>query len=330
MTWSKSPISLYAALLISAMTSAFAPAFAQKNSNCFNATMPPMDVIAACDQNIASDPRDAQVYQARGAAWYRLADYDRAIADFSQSISIDPKYIRAFYNRALAAEKKGKLDDALADLKYFSDLDPSFPDARTAIARVNEAKKKAAAAAVKFPVVRYPPSPSAERINPTPSNSAQNKPLEVVVAEPVPSEKRVALVIGNSTYQHISRLDNPVNDARLMADALRGAGFTLIGGGAQIDLDKVSFDTAIQSLGDQIAGADVALFYYAGHGVQVRGSNYLVPVNANPTKEADVDFQMVDVTLVLRQMEGSGTKLNFVILDACRNTRSAVGACDRR
>ena len=66
-------------------------------------------------------------------------------------------------------------------------------------------------------------------------------------------------------------------------------------------------------------GADVALFYYAGHGVQVSGSNYLVPVSANPTREADVDFQMVDVNLVLRQMQGSGTRLNMVILDACRN-----------
>ena len=63
----------------------------------------------------------------------------------------------------------------------------------------------------------------------------------------------------------------------------------------------------------------MALFYYAGHGVQVRGANYLVPVGANPTREADVDFQMLDTNLVLRQMEGSGTRLNLVILDACRN-----------
>ena len=66
--------------------------------------MPPMDVIAACDQNIASDSRDAQVYQARGAAWYRIGDYDRAIADFTQSINIDPKYIRAFYSRGVFTE----------------------------------------------------------------------------------------------------------------------------------------------------------------------------------------------------------------------------------
>lgn len=75
----------------------------------------------------------------------------------------------------------------------------------------------------------------------------------------------------------------------------------------------------MQSFGNQLQGADVGLFYYAGHGVQVRGANYLVPVGANPTKEADVDFQMLDSNLVLRQMEGAGTKLNIVILDACRN-----------
>jgi Caspase domain len=143
--------------------------------------------------------------------------------------------------------------------------------------------------------------------------------LVLLMAEPAAADKRVALVVGNSAYENVSRLDNPVNDARLMADTLRGIGFTLIGGTALTDVDKVKFDSAVQSFGNQIAGADVALFYYAGHGVQVRGSNYLVPVSANPTKEADVDFQMVDVALVLRQMEGSGTKLNFVILDACRN-----------
>jgi Caspase domain len=133
------------------------------------------------------------------------------------------------------------------------------------------------------------------------------------------ADKRVALVVGNSAYQNVSRLDNPVNDARLMADTLRSVGFSLVGGAALTDLDKGKFDSAVQNFGNQIAGADVALFYYAGHGVQVRGSNHLVPVNANPTREADVDFQMVDVALVLRQMEGSGTKLNLVILDACRN-----------
>ena len=133
------------------------------------------------------------------------------------------------------------------------------------------------------------------------------------------AEKRVALVVGMSRYQFITALDNPKNDARLIANTLKGLGFSLVGGGAQFDLDKPAFDRAVQSFGQQVAGADVALFYYAGHGLQVRGTNWLVPITANPSREADVDFQMVDASLVLRQMESAGTRLNLMILDACRN-----------
>jgi Caspase domain/Domain of unknown function (DUF4189) len=143
--------------------------------------------------------------------------------------------------------------------------------------------------------------------------------FSLVLAAPAFADKRFALVIGNSAYQSVAPLDNPKNDASLMAKTLDGLGFTLIGGGAQLDLDKAALDRAVQSFGQQIQGADVALFYYAGHGVQVSGANYLVPINANPTRETDVDFQMVDINLVLRQMQGAGTRLNLVILDACRN-----------
>jgi uncharacterized caspase-like protein len=135
---------------------------------------------------------------------------------------------------------------------------------------------------------------------------------------PARADKRIALVVGNSAYKNVTPLDNPRNDASLMADTLRALGFAVVGG-AQLDVDKTQFDRAVQSFSDQIQGADVGLFYYAGHGVQVRGSNYLVPVTANPTRESDVDFQLVDTALVLRHMEGAGTKLNIVILDACRN-----------
>src|ERR1700727_1568975 len=136
---------------------------------------------------------------------------------------------------------------------------------------------------------------------------------------PALADKRIALVVGNSNYQNVTRLENPRNDATLMATTLRSLGFTLVGDGPQLDLDKAALDLAVQKFGSTLEGADVAMFYYAGHGVQIRGANFLVPVGANPTREADVDFQMVDVGLVLRQMEGSGTRLNLVVLDACRN-----------
>jgi TPR repeat protein len=133
------------------------------------------------------------------------------------------------------------------------------------------------------------------------------------------TEHRVALVIGNAGYQHVDRLSNPGNDAKLIADTLKKSGFALVGGGAQLDLDKAGFDRLVQEFGKQIQGADVALFYYAGHGMQVDNTNWLVPVDANPTRQQDLDFQMINAEIVLKQMDGANTRLNVLILDACRN-----------
>ena len=136
---------------------------------------------------------------------------------------------------------------------------------------------------------------------------------------PCMAQQRVALVVGNSGYRSVGRLANPGNDATLVARTLKASGFTLVGGDAQLDLDKPRFDAAVEQFGRAIARAEVALFYYSGHGLQVNGTNYLVPVDANPTRTQDLDFQMVSADLVLRQMSGSSTKLNIIILDACRN-----------
>src|SRR4051812_44950827 len=119
---------------------------------------------------------------------------------------------------------------------------------------------------------------------------------------PEQPERRVALVVGNFDYEHIGRLSNPGNDADLIAKTLQTLGFSLVGGGALKNVDKTRFDQAVQAFGKAAEGANVALFYYAGHGLQVRGVNYLVPVTANPTREADVDFQMLSMELLLRQM----------------------------
>jgi hypothetical protein len=143
--------------------------------------------------------------------------------------------------------------------------------------------------------------------------------LALLSAAPAAAEKRVALVIGNSAYKNVTPLDNPSKDATLMATTLSSVGFTLVGGAAQLDLDREAMANIVQRFGRELEGADVALFYYAGHGVQVAGQNYLVPVGANPTRQTDVDWQMIEVGKVLNQMQASGTRLNLVILDACRN-----------
>jgi hypothetical protein len=135
----------------------------------------------------------------------------------------------------------------------------------------------------------------------------------LTVAAPAHAEKRVALIIGNSAYRS-ARLENPQHDAELMAETLRSVGFTLVGGSAQLDLDGGKFRDAIKEFGKELQGADVGLFYYAGHGAQVRGQNYLIPIDAT-----DVDLDMIDANAVLRQMQGAGPSVNIVILDACRN-----------
>jgi hypothetical protein len=138
---------------------------------------------------------------------------------------------------------------------------------------------------------------------------------------PPTGENRVALVIGNSRYTHVPILDNPNNDAELIAKALRAQGFDLVGDGAMLDLDKAGLDQALESFGRRLAqtpGA-VAVFYYAGHGMQPDGRNYLLPVDANPTKPSDLPRQTVTADGVVQEMKDAGTSLNVVILDACRN-----------
>ena len=144
------------------------------------------------------------------------------------------------------------------------------------------------------------------------------------VAQSAGDERRIALVVGNFGYAHVPRLANPGNDATLIATTLQQLGFTLVGGAAQENVDKAHFDRLVQDFGRAIQGADVALFYYAGHGMQVGGSNWLVPTDANPTRPQDLEFQMVNADLVLKQMNGAGTRLNLVILDACRNNPFGV------
>lgn len=131
------------------------------------------------------------------------------------------------------------------------------------------------------------------------------------------ADKRVALVVGNAAYKNVSALPNPANDATAMAKALTTAGFEVIVG---LDLDKPAFDNKVREFARALDGADVAIFFYAGHGLQVAGRNYLVPVDASMQKERDLDFEGISVDFVLKQMElDREGKTNIVFLDACRD-----------
>src|SRR3990172_3752158 len=141
--------------------------------------------------------------------------------------------------------------------------------------------------------------------------------LTVLIGALVPAqaEKRVALVIGNSAYQHTAPLKNPSNDATDIAEKLRELGFDVIDG---TDLSKDDMEQRIRDFAAKLTGADVGLFFYAGHGLQVDGRNFLAPVDAKLKSDTDLDFEAVELNLVLKQLERN-SRVSLVFLDACRD-----------
>jgi Caspase domain len=141
-----------------------------------------------------------------------------------------------------------------------------------------------------------------------------------VFSHAIAQERRVALVVGNAAYKS-SPLANPVNDSRAMANALRGLGFEVI---ERQNLAREDFAKAVREYGDKLRGASVGLFYFAGHGLQVRGRNFLVPVDADIQHEDEVPYRGFDVNEVLDKMDSARTAVNLVVLDACRNNPFAT------
>jgi uncharacterized caspase-like protein len=127
--------------------------------------------------------------------------------------------------------------------------------------------------------------------------------------------KRVALVIGNSNYLHTHVLDNPKNDALDIAAALKATGFQVIVG---LDLDKVTFDQRIREFSIVLTDAEAGVFFYSGHGLQVAGKNYLVPIDAELKTANALEFDMISLDFVQRTMERQAST-NIIFLDACRD-----------
>lgn len=134
-------------------------------------------------------------------------------------------------------------------------------------------------------------------------------------ALPVEAAKRVALVVGNSAYEHVAELANPANDAADMSAKLRSLGFTVIEGR---DLGLTDLRGKVREFVSALTDAEMGLFYYAGHGLQVSGENYIAPVDARLETFDDLDFEALPIGMVLSAMERK-TKTNLVFLDACRN-----------
>ncbi len=147
------------------------------------------------------------------------------------------------------------------------------------------------------------------------TSSERNLAVEVNELSAVNRGQKLALVVGNSNYPD-APLSNPVNDARAMTIALRELGFTVI---TRENANLRSMQSGIREFGDKLRAGGVGVFYYAGHGMQIKGNNYLIPIGSTIEREDEVAYGSIDAQAVLDKMDSAGNGSNFMILDACRN-----------
>jgi hypothetical protein len=144
----------------------------------------------------------------------------------------------------------------------------------------------------------------------------------LLVCQPASAEKRVALVLGNSAYQSVPPLPNPVNDANVIAATLKDAGFDVVD--SRRDLPAAETRRALRDFADRARDADIAVVYYAGHGMEVDGTNYLIPVDAKLERDTDVYDEAFSLDRILLAIEPA-KKLRLVVLDACRDNPFTKG-----
>src|ERR1700760_4186855 len=130
------------------------------------------------------------------------------------------------------------------------------------------------------------------------------------------AEKRIALVVGNSAYQNVVPLTNPVNDAAAIAEMFKKAGFEVVD--SRRDLGNAEMRRALRDFTDKARDADIAVIYYAGHGIEVDGTNYLIPVDAVLERDTDAYDEAISLDRILQAIEPA-KQLRLIILDACRD-----------
>ncbi len=286
--------------------------------------------IADYDQAIRLNPQSAYAYYVRGSVFFKKGDRDRAIADINEALHLDPKYARAREQRGhiflASGDAKAALEDfnealrlkadsigslsgrgqvyeqqglrslALADYKRAIELKAANPDQ-------TDFQNKARARLIVLEAPAAPPPAQA------------SAPAGAPAKPQAPMGRRVALVIGNGAYKAVAELPNPKNDAAAVAGELTRLGFEVI---EKHDLGVAAMRRVLGEFEDKTAGAEWAFVYYAGHGMELNGRNWLIPVDAELVRATDTPDEAVPLERVLDRL-AAVTKLRIVVLDACRN-----------
>ncbi len=276
------------------------------------------------DQNrsiemFGDEPGIALALQIRGDTLRYLGDYGRAIADYDASIRAEPDFAPAYTGRGLTYERLGNLEKAKSDFTTALRVSETTGRGDNSKQARETAESRLAALASGLPQPIFLPTPGRATSTtsvPTPVVATPVVAPAVLKATAAKQGRRAALIIGNSAYTSISKLANPRRDAEKMGAALRAIGFETISVAADASREKMI--EALRNFAAAADKADWAMVYYAGHGIEVNGVNYLVPVDAKLTSDRDVLFEAVPLDQVMAAIDGA-KKLKLVMLDACRD-----------
>ncbi len=294
--------------------------------------------LADYNEAVRLDPKGAFSYQNRGIVKLALGDLDGALMDLNEAIRLSPSLASTYINRGVLWRAKGEHDRAIADtneavrlLRASAPANIMTPPGSVWIsAHVNrgfayEAKGDYERAKQDFRTTLEGIAADAGSKANQATAKVRLELLSKAVAPPTmragtaDGGRRVALVIGNGAYAHVTALPNPASDARAIAKNLRELGFDVSEG---IDLDRSGMKTVTEEFLLKAAQAQTALLFYAGHGVQVDGRNYLVPVDVRLQAGANPAETMTDMETILSGLDDQ-IRTNILIFDACRNNPMA-------
>jgi tetratricopeptide (TPR) repeat protein len=250
------------------------------------------EALADCNAVLTRYPKAIYTLTSRANAYLAKGDLDKALADYGQVIRINPNYVRAYVGRGQLFEKRRDPGAARSDYRAASAALAKVEDIETTLAR------------------RF----ARERLEALLAGS--NKPSAGKASTPPAGPRKVALIIGNGAYKNVQPLPNPPRDARLIASTFRELGFATVTLAPDLTRDK--FFAALHQFGLDAEKADWAVVYYAGHGMEIGGVNYLIPTDAMLAADHDAETQAVALEQVIASVAGA-RKLRLVMLDACRD-----------
>ncbi|SIO40889.1 Tetratricopeptide repeat-containing protein [Bradyrhizobium erythrophlei] len=257
--------------------------------------------VADCKASITLRSNYPFAFNNLASAYLGLRKYDDALSAASRAVELKPNFLWSHLNRARAYTGLGLRDKALAEYQIVLAIDPKNADAK-AESKVEETQT--AVTDTRF-------SSQTESLAPIMPSVAKPPPTTTATAE-----RRIALIVGNSRYQSVPELPNPAGDASLIARTLKAVGFNDVR--VETDLSRDALNRVLLEFSRAAASADWAMIYYSGHGIEVGGLDYLIPVDAKLQTDRDVDFETVPLALAISSVDPA-KRLRMVIMDACRS-----------